>query len=107
MKKYIFLIIPLLMAAILLSGCGKADMQGSWEKDAAGDVDLGDNSDEYYFHKNGKFDYSNDGLALDTGKYEVKGDTVKLKGKHNTYNVKIKDGKQFKYNGKVYKKQKD
>jgi major membrane immunogen (membrane-anchored lipoprotein) len=107
MKKYILSIIPLLMAAILLGGCGKADIQGNWKKEEAAGIDKGYDSDEYNFFKNGTFDYNNDGLALDKGKYEVKGDTVKLKGEHNTYTVKIKDGKQFKYKGKVYKKQKD
>lgn len=102
MKKYILLIVPLLLSVIVLSGCGKADMQGEWKIDEV--VYTGDNADAYNFYKDGTFDYGNDGLALDEGKYEVKGDTVKLKGKHNDYTIKVKDGKQFKYDGKVYKK---
>jgi major membrane immunogen (membrane-anchored lipoprotein) len=106
MKKYILLIIPLLMAAILLSGCGKSNVEGTWKKEEAGAVDKGYDSDEFVFHKNGEFDYSVSGATTNEGKYTAKNDSIKLKGKSNTFTVKLKDGKKFKYHGKVYKKQK-
>lgn len=106
MKNFKYLAAPLLLLAILLAGCGKSDVSGTWVAAEAGGIDVGSAANEYVFSEDGTFNYSNDGLALDKGKYEVKGNEIKLNGKDNNYTLKISDDdKTFKYQGKTFEKE--
>lgn len=103
MKNLKYLVVPLVLVSVLLVGCGKTDISGEWKAHEV--VDKGSNANEYIFHKNGKYEYNNDGLRLDDGTYKVKGDKIKLKGKDANQTLHLdSDKKTFKFNGDKFEK---
>lgn len=114
MKKIKYLVPMLMIFAVILSGCGKSDVVGKWEV-PAGNVDLGTHGDYYEFDKDGTYFHDNhDSIAAEKGKYEIDGNTIKIKGKFFamsdskpfTYKLKLsEDKKSFKHKGKTYEKE--
>lgn len=104
MKKLKYLVAPLLLVAVLLAGCGKTDVVGTWTHEAAGDVDLGADADEYVFSDDNTYTHSSDSATIDSGEYKVDGNKIKLDGKYQKYTLVIEDNKKFKKNNKTYEK---
>lgn len=105
MKKLKYLVAPLLLLAVLLAGCGKTDIAGKWKAHEAADIDKGTNANEYIFYRDGNYEYNNEGLRLDDGTYKVKGNEIKLKGKHANQTIHLSsDKKSFKHNGDKFEK---
>ncbi|RIN27721.1 hypothetical protein [Staphylococcus succinus] len=112
MKKIKYLLPILLMAIVMLSACGKSDVEGEWKVQEA--VDRGSQSNHYFFDKDGTY-YHTEGesVVFEEGKYEVKGNTIKIKSKNTavddskTINYKLTlsdDKKSFEHEGEKFEK---
>ncbi|WP_436962351.1 lipocalin family protein [Staphylococcus shinii] len=112
MKKIKYLLPMLLMTIVMLSACGKSDVEGKWEVPSA--IDLGTHGNYYEFNKDGTYSHDKgDSIGSEEGKYEVEGNTIKITAKNaaidgsKTFKYKLKmsdDKKSFKHEGEKFKK---
>lgn len=98
----------------MLSACGKSNVEGEWKVNEA--VDRGSDSNLYTFKKDGTYSHTEgDSPIFEEGKYEVKGDTINIKGEAagidgSKYDYKLTlsdDKKSFKHEGKKFEKEKE